>query len=886
MPRTVTRSLIIAAAVALSAVSLWAPSRVVAASPPAPTPTASELRTPAAAATTDRVLIRWTRDRDRDVVAAAADRRALVASTTDRSGANLVRLAAGGATVWDLGRPLGDDADQILEDLRAMPGVQSVEPDLLFQTTATPNDPFADDLWGLAPADATSFGIDALGAWPTTRGAGVRVAVIDSGFIDHPDMAGRWLTGYDFISDPDLALDGNGRDANAHDPGNACPSRPSDWHGSHVAGTIGAIANNGIGVFGGAPDVRIQPVRTMGACGSGYLSDISDAIRWAAGGSVPGVPANATPSGVLNLSLGGVTTCPSAMSAAIADARSRGAVVVVSAGNEAIDAAQVAPANCPHVISVAATSQAGQRASFSDFGASVDVAAPGVGIVSTIDLGNDDPAGPGYAAYSGTSMAAPHVSVAAALVRAAVPGIAPQGVELVLQRTVTPFPSDPSPQRCAVVKCGAGIVDAGAAIARLLQPTPVAGLLTRSTGTPAAGATFTITAHAVDRNGIHFAQYRVGTGIWQSMSPMDGGWGEPSEDVRATVTAPTVSGSPQVCIRVFDEDGHITTDTICTTIVVDATAPTLILTRDPAADLTDAPSVTVTASWSESVKGFTASDVSASGGSVSGFAGSGASYHWTVTRDADGPVSSTVRAKAVTDAAGNPSGGAVMTNWLVDRYGPFVALPTEAFFGSQVGMTSIPVRFGWSASDAGSGVASVRIGHRTTPGGVTTTASTDASGTLTRSLPFGVTTHRVSAQATDGLGHDSDWRIGPTVALRMLAETDPAIAYAGSWSATPTADALGGAIRGSSAAGATATATFHGRDVAWIAWRGPIRGSAQVWVDGALVRTVDLYAAATTPRLVVFQTGWSTPGTHTIRIVVLGTPGHARVDLDGFAVLE
>ena len=864
--------------------SSWAPSRVAAASPPEPAPGPVEIgpRAAGGAATTDRVLIRWTRDRD--VAAVSADRRALVASATRRSAASQVRLAAGDTTVWDLGRPLGDDADAILDDLRALPGVQSVEPDLLFQTTATPDDPLADDLWGLAPAGGGSYGIDALGAWPTTRGAGVRVAVIDSGFIDHPDLAGRWLAGYDFISDPDLALDGGGRDSNAHDPGNACPGQASDWHGSHVAGTIGAIANNGIGVFGGAPDVRIQPVRTMGACGSGYLSDISDAIRWAAGGTVPGVPANATPSQVLNLSLGGITTCPSAMASAIADARSRGAVVVVSAGNEAIDAAQVAPANCPHVISVAATGQAGQRASFSDFGAVVDLAAPGVGIYSTIDVGAAGPAGPGYAAYSGTSMAAPHVSVAAALVRAWVPGIAPQGIELVLQRTVTPFPSDPSPQRCAIVRCGAGIVDAGAAIARLLQPTPVAGLLTRSTGTPAAGATFTITAHAVDRDRIHFAQYRVGAGTWMSMSTMDGAWGERSEDLRATVTAPTTSGPRDVCIRVSDEDGHVTTESICTTIVVDATAPTLSLTRDPAADPTDASTVKVIATWSEPVKGFTASDVSASGGTVSGFTGSGSTYSWMVARNADGPVSSTVAAHAVTDMAGNVSAGARTTSWLVDRYGPVVEVPTEAFFGSSVGTSSIPVRLGWSASDAGSGVASVTIGHRTEPGGVTSTTSTAASGTVTRSLPFDTTLHRVIVQATDGQGHLSGWRIGPTFALQMLAEDDPAIAYSGSWSTTPAADALGGAMRGSSSAGARATATINGRDVAWIAWRGPTRGSAQVWVDGVLVRTVDLHAATTTPRQVVFQTGWSTPGSHTIRIVVVGTTG--RVDLDGFAVLE
>ena len=396
-----------------------------------------------AAATTDRVLIHWESGGDL-AATPTLDRPRSISEATERSAPRQVRTTSGGATIWDLGEPLGADAAAILAGLRATPGIASVEPDILLHAAESPNDPHAADLWGLAASDGVSFGIDALGAWPTTRGADVRVAVVDSGWIDHPDLAGRWLAGYDFI-DVSLSVDGDGRDGDPRDPGTSCPGRDSTWHGTHVAGTIAAIPDNGIGVFGGAPDVRIQPVRVLGLCGNGYLSDIADAIRWAAGGSVPGVPANATPSHVINLSLGGVTSCPTEMRDAIADARSHGALVVAAAGNETLDASTFTPANCPDVVVVAATDQAGQRASFSDFGATVDLAAPGVGIVSAIDVGPTGPEGPGYAFYSGTSMSTPHVSLTAALVRSMVPGISPRGLEVVLTRTATAFPADPSP---------------------------------------------------------------------------------------------------------------------------------------------------------------------------------------------------------------------------------------------------------------------------------------------------------------------------------------------------------------------------------------------------------------------------------------------------------
>jgi subtilase family protein len=294
------------------------------------------------------------------------------------------------------------------------------------------------------------------------------VAVIDTGLVTHPDLAGQAVAGYDMIWDTAVSNDGNGREPDPSDPGDWCGSKPSSWHGTHVAGTIAALSSNAIGVFGGAPGGKIQPVRVLGTCG-GYLSDVADGIRWAAGGTVPGVPANATPARVLNLSLGGsYPSCPAEYSSAISDARSRGAVVVVAAGNSATDASQFTPANCGGVITVAATDQMGKRASFSNYGAVVELAAPGVQILSTVDSGTTVPAGSTYAIYGGTSMAAPHVALSAALLAAAAPTLTPAQIETILATTSTPVAPDTSGTGCPTVGCGAGIVHAARAVASLV----------------------------------------------------------------------------------------------------------------------------------------------------------------------------------------------------------------------------------------------------------------------------------------------------------------------------------------------------------------------------------------------------------------------------------
>ncbi|WP_267104145.1 S8 family peptidase [Xanthomonas sacchari] len=361
------------------------------------------------------------------------------------------------------------EAETLMRRLAADPAVARVEVDVLLRPSLVPNDPGLSQQWAFGTGTAT---INVRPAWDLATGKGVVVAVLDTGITAHPDLAANVLPGYDFISDPLVAGDGGGRDRDAADPGdgypaNTCgagtPAASSSWHGTHVAGTIAAVTNNAAGVAGVAFNAKLLPVRVLGKCG-GYLSDVADAIVWASGGTIAGVPANPTPAQVINLSLGAAGSCSPTMAGAIASAVARGTSVVVAAGNSSSDVAGSVPANCPNVIAVAATTSAGARASFSNYGAGVDIAAPGQGILSTLNTGTLGPGAPAYASYSGTSMAAPHVAGVAALVlSAALNPLTPAELEARLKATASPLPV------ACTAGCGAGLVNAGAAVAATVK---------------------------------------------------------------------------------------------------------------------------------------------------------------------------------------------------------------------------------------------------------------------------------------------------------------------------------------------------------------------------------------------------------------------------------
>ncbi|MDX3936613.1 S8 family peptidase [Stenotrophomonas sp.] len=387
-------------------------------------------------------------------------------------GLQKLRQLAIGPTVVKADRPLDRaEAELLMRRLAADPSVEYVEVDQLMQATLVPNDTRFSEQWGFGTSNAS---INVRPAWDKATGTGVVVAVIDTGITNHPDLNANILPGYDFISDAAMARDGGGRDNNPNDEGdwyaaNECgsgiPASNSSWHGTHVAGTIAAVTNNSTGVAGTAFNAKVVPVRVLGKCG-GYTSDIADAIVWASGGTVSGVPANANPAEVINMSLGGGGSCSTTYQTAINGAVSRGTTVVVAAGNSNTNVSSSVPANCANVIAVAATTSAGARASFSNYGTGIDISAPGQAILSTLNSGTTVPGIASYASYNGTSMAAPHVAGVVALVQSVAPtALSPASIESLLKSTARPLPGACSGG------CGAGIVDADAAVTAALNGT-------------------------------------------------------------------------------------------------------------------------------------------------------------------------------------------------------------------------------------------------------------------------------------------------------------------------------------------------------------------------------------------------------------------------------
>jgi serine protease len=357
------------------------------------------------------------------------------------------------------------EAQALMQQIAADPSVEYVEVDQIMRPVFTPNDThYANYQWHYFEATG---GIRADQAWDVTNGAGVVVAVLDTGITTHSDLGSNIIAGYDFISDSGMARDGNGRDSNPADEGDwaaagecysGSPASNSSWHGTHVTGTVSALTNNSKGVAGVAYGAKVSPVRVLGKCG-GYTSDIVDGITWASGGSVSGVPANANPAKVINMSLGGSGTCSSTYQNAISAAVNRGATVVVAAGNSNADVANFTPASCDNVIAVASTTREGGRSSFSNYGSKIDVAAPGSDIASTVNSGTTTPSTEGYSLMNGTSMASPHVAGVAALMIAKAGGsLAPSTVESTLKSTLRAFPTSIDKP------IGNGIVNAKAAV--------------------------------------------------------------------------------------------------------------------------------------------------------------------------------------------------------------------------------------------------------------------------------------------------------------------------------------------------------------------------------------------------------------------------------------
>lgn len=554
-------SLTLTGVAALVAAVLIAPPASAAPDEPAPFPAAPKVA-PAAlnparsAVPTDQIIVKY-----KDGAAPApADRAKTFGAAAAKLGIQIkdVRSTAGGARVLRAGKKLAPaETEKLLASLMADPAVAYAEPDTIMQAKAAPpNDPGAPYQWNLFQEPA---GVRAAGAWDVTRGEGEVVAVVDTGITPHPDLEANVLPGYDMISEDSEARDDDpGRDSDPTDEGDwaaagqcapGSPSWPSSWHGTHVAGIIGAVTDNAEGVAGVAPHAKILPMRALGPCG-GHVSDITDAVLWAAGAPADDVEGiNPNPARVINLSLGGVEACSQTFQSAIDTANSHGAVVVVAAGNESQPAEASSPANCQNVISVAASSRNGSLAPYSNYGDAVDLTAPGGdltttaddGIVSTSNFGETSPAMADYYLAQGTSSAAPHVAGAAALLMAKLgPTADPAAVEERLKATARPLPAG------CLLGCGAGLVDAAAAVlpdrvrinlvvaAGDLNSDRKADVLARDSGG-------TLWRYPGNGHGGWLPRVRVGGG-WNGMTAVVG-TGDMNTDGRADVLARDTGGT-------------------------------------------------------------------------------------------------------------------------------------------------------------------------------------------------------------------------------------------------------------------------------------------------------------------------------------------------------
>jgi serine protease len=338
-----------------------------------------------------------------------------------------------------------ETAAKLIKDGQLADGAVSVEIDTPVYALGVPtgSDPYRSQQWDLAKMRVAE-------AWKKSTGGGVTVAVIDTGVDStHPDLAANVLRGYDAVTNK------------------AGPGTDGNGHGTHVAGTIAAVTGNGVGISAVAPDVKILPVKVLSDNGSGYSSDTAEGIVWAADNGAK----------VINMSLGGPSKS-TAVTNAVAYARSKGVTVVAAAGNERQNGSPISyPGADQGVIAVAATTSGDTFAPYSNAGDYVDVAAPGSNIISTYP----QKLGKAYASLNGTSMASPHVAAVAALLKAYQPQLTPDQIEAALEKSAVDLGTKGFDRNY-----GYGRIDAVAALNAITPTTPPT---TAPTTAPTTGPT-------------------------------------------------------------------------------------------------------------------------------------------------------------------------------------------------------------------------------------------------------------------------------------------------------------------------------------------------------------------------------------------------------------
>ena len=469
---------------------------------------------------TDQIIVKW-----RDGATTSGTRMQKLGASAGLRLRHKQQLAADTEVIQLDRARSAEGMSALLERMAADPDVEYAVPDGRRWAHAVPGDPLFTDQWYFQSAEISAT--HAQQAWDVTVGSNTTVvAVLDTGVrFEHPDLlqlsqAGKLLDGFDFVSQTPFANDGDGRDADASDPGDfvtaadkmqpaftTCDQSNSSWHGTRVSSLIAALTNNAEGIAGTGWNTLILPVRVLGKCG-GTDSDIIAGMRWAAGIAVPGVPVNPTPAQVINLSLGGTGACSLAYQSAVNEILARGVLIVASVGNDGSDVA--APANCPGVLGVTGIRHAGTKVGFSNLGPAAGLGAPGGNCVNTnitpatpcvfpitaaLNTGTTTPGASGYTDHVlnlnvGTSFSAPLVAGAAALMLSLSSRLTPAQSITLLKESAAPFPAT-SPTTttvchvpagdlqqeeciCTTATCGAGMLNTQGAVLAAQRPFAIA----------------------------------------------------------------------------------------------------------------------------------------------------------------------------------------------------------------------------------------------------------------------------------------------------------------------------------------------------------------------------------------------------------------------------
>ncbi|KHK50674.1 peptidase [Ralstonia sp. A12] len=453
---------------------------------------------------TGDLIIKWRDDTSgtrKTLSAAESSNRLLSVAQTAGSTLQVKRTLATAAQLMHTGltdaASIEATAAKIAQDARVAYAV----PDRILRPNTIPNDPLFATQNNLASPTLVPGGINAAAAWSITQGSGnIVVAVVDTGYTDHPDLVGKILPGYNFISDPARAGNTFGRGTDAHDLGDGVTSAQvstisgctssdvanSSWHGTEVSSVLAANTNNALDIAGVGWNTQVVPVRVSGKCGA-LLSDTVDGMLWAGGIAVTGAPTNANPARVVNVSLGSTGACSAAEQDAVNRLASIGTTVVAASGNEAAQSAD-APANCTGAIAVTANVDSGENASYANVGPQVALSAPGggcansqatssgcTGTTSVIQADSNDGAQTlgNYVVKSvaGTSFSTPEVAGTIALMLSVQPQLSNAQILAGLQQTARPHPSG---TYCAVNTglCGAGLLDTAGAVGYAQRTTP------------------------------------------------------------------------------------------------------------------------------------------------------------------------------------------------------------------------------------------------------------------------------------------------------------------------------------------------------------------------------------------------------------------------------